>query len=345
MRMIYFRSINRRKRHIYICIIFTLVIFFVIYTELISYIINTNYWIHLQCLDQTQCLKILLVADPQITGHEQIGSLSSLAQYDSDSFLKRTYLHAVNFVKPDITIFLGDLMDEGSTATNEEYNEYLTRFFDIFPKSGNTKQIWLPGDNDIGGEGFDRVTPLKMQRYQEAFDQADVLNFSRVTFVKVNNMIHYMPKIKEKRDFYNTSQIYFVISHMPLMFMPSIFSEKVFSKIQPQVIFAAHQHKAMIISTDGLLRQDRQIIPQTPLDNKVHNLILGYRDMYEILVPTCSYRMGTKHIGYGYALLENGELQYTVLWSPSRFHLLWNYILILLIMIIFVSIVVIKTFL
>jgi hypothetical protein len=94
----------------------------------------------------------------------------------------------------------------------------------------------------------------------------------------------------------------------------------------PQVLFTAHEHKSMIVSTDALLRQDRQIIPVTPDNNKIYEYTLGNTDMYEFIIPTCSYRMGTDKIGYGFAVLERNELRYTVLWSPSRFRQLSNYL-------------------
>jgi hypothetical protein len=71
----------------------------------------------------------------------------------------------------------------------------------------------------------------------------------------------------------------------------------------PQVLFTAHEHKSMIVSTDALLRQDRQIIPVTPDNNKIYEYTLGNTDMYEFIIPTCSYRMGTDKIGYGFAVL------------------------------------------
>ncbi|XP_045464730.1 uncharacterized protein C630.12 isoform X2 [Harmonia axyridis] len=290
----------------------------------------------MKCSNSSKCLKILLVADPQIIEHEEVdiwNRLRFITKYDSDSYLKRTYHQALNFVQPDVTIFLGDLMDEGSVATDEEYNENLIRFFNIFPKQGHNKQIWLPGDNDIGGEGLERVTPQKINRFKTHFKQADVISFQKVTFFKVNYLIHTFPKY-EKRNFYDTNKINVVLSHVPLMFVPSVFVEKVISHLQPQVIFAGHKHRAMIINTNAFLRQDRHIVPITPEDNKVFKFSLGSTDMYEILVPTCSYRMGTDKIGFGYAIIENDELQYTVLWSPSRFHQLWNYILVLLLLLI-----------
>lgn len=59
----------------------------------------------------------------------------------------------------------------------------------------------------------------------------------------------------------------------------------------------------MIVQTDALLQQDRHIIPVTQDNNIVYTFTLGVSDLYEILVPTCSYRMGTSKIGFGYAII------------------------------------------
>lgn len=47
-------------------------------------------------------------------------------------YLKTTYNYAYSFVDPDIVIFLGDLMDEGSSATDHEFYGYVRRVFNIF---------------------------------------------------------------------------------------------------------------------------------------------------------------------------------------------------------------------
>ncbi|KAG5886016.1 hypothetical protein JTB14_023658 [Gonioctena quinquepunctata] len=91
-------------------------------------------------------------------------------------------------------------------------------------------------------------------------------------------------------------------------------------KMMPNLLFTAHEHKSMIISTDAFLRQDFHIVPVTPDDKKqVFEYTLGITEIYEILIPTASYRMGTATVGYGYAIIENNDLRFTVLWSPSRF--------------------------
>ena len=41
--------------------------------------------------------------------------------------------------QPDVVVYLGDLMDEGSKATDEEYKTYFYRFLDIFSPAKNTK--------------------------------------------------------------------------------------------------------------------------------------------------------------------------------------------------------------
>lgn len=115
----------------------------------------------------------------------------------------------------------------------------------------------------------------------------------------------------------------------------------------PQLLFTAHEHKSMVISTNALLQGDRQIIPITSDNSQVLEFSLGATDMYEFIVPTCSYRMGTEQIGFGYAVLgeffwcekkflviyleflENNELRYTVLWSPSRFRQLASYLVVI----------------
>lgn len=87
--------------------------------------------------------------------------------------------------------------------------------------------MWLPGDNDIGGEGSERVTPEKIKKFEQAFSQPDTLNFKNVTFYKINRLIQSIPRISEKREFYDTRRIVVGLSHLPIMFTPSVFADKV----------------------------------------------------------------------------------------------------------------------
>ena len=77
-------------------------------------------------------------------------------RWDSDKYLQKSFSLAYGYVRPDAVIFLGDLFDEGSVATDDEFQDYVTRFHKLFPLPKNVKVAYLPGDNDVGGEGRDR---------------------------------------------------------------------------------------------------------------------------------------------------------------------------------------------
>ena len=51
---------------------------------------------------------------------------------DVDRYISKTYHEALHYVKPDVIIFLGDLIDEGSVAGEQEFKDYVRRFYNIF---------------------------------------------------------------------------------------------------------------------------------------------------------------------------------------------------------------------
>lgn len=96
----------------------------------------------------------------------------------------------------------------------------------------------MPGDNDIGGEDTS-VTSDKIKRFQHAFSQPDFIDFNNVTFFKINRLTMEIPSYKEKREFYDNSQVFVGLSHMPLMFKPSTFVDKVRIQSETITIFVA----------------------------------------------------------------------------------------------------------
>lgn len=69
--------------------------------------------------------------------------------------------------------------------------------------------------------------------------------------------------------------------------------------MSPQIIFTAHEHKAMHISLDPVTDQLSDIWVLSPYETLVHSLRMDVGDIHELQIPTCSYRMGTPHTGYG----------------------------------------------
>jgi len=124
-------------------------------------------------------LKILYVADPQIQGYLNEGSTGPIKRWDIDRYLSKTFSWAMYAYEPQVVIFLGDLIDEGSEADKDDYLDYVKRFKNVYTikneerattsYDSKTQAIFVPGDNDIGGEGSDRVTKEKVERFQKYF--------------------------------------------------------------------------------------------------------------------------------------------------------------------------------
>jgi len=128
----------------------------------------------------------------------------------------------------------------------------------------------------------------------------------------------------------NTTNV--ILSHMPLLFTPGSFVQnvctyinikrekysctlinyytlhyyylsQVLKELSPQVIFTAHEHKAMHISLDTATDQLSDIWVLPPYETPLYQLRMDVGDIHEVLIPTCSYRMGTLHMGYGLAYI------------------------------------------
>lgn len=99
-------------------------------------------------------------------------------------------------------------MNDGSVCSDDEYQLLKKRFDSIFNLSGHNsrvsryyialvsftnllftcqKVIYLPGDNDIGGEGSDRVTEEKIQRFNKNFPSSVENNVGNLQFITVSN--------------------------------------------------------------------------------------------------------------------------------------------------------------
>jgi len=194
--------------------------------EVLQYYYHPS-WKNIDCKNPSKCTKIMLVADPQIIGekNEVIHSLTPLAIWDSDRYLSRTFAIAESFINPNYVIYLGDLLDEGSSVLNDdEYVRYKDRFYNIFRTKSN--KIYIPGDNDIGGEVFDFITPLKVARFEKNFPQDSVIIDKNITFIRVNELTNNIPSVAERKN-----EIRIALSHKPLLYRPGPWTHEFFQLI------------------------------------------------------------------------------------------------------------------
>ncbi|KAM8711198.1 hypothetical protein ACLKA7_000348 [Drosophila subpalustris] len=301
-------------------IVVTLLLMF--FNEVLIYYVAQSSWHPIDC-QQENCTRLLLIADPQILGNSyDRSSHSSLARYDSDRYLQKSFERAISFTQPHIIVFLGDLLDEGNIATAQEYKQYVKRFKRIFQNKRLTNRIHVPGDNDIGGDNGDYISNSNQRRFENEFMSEDLFDFdNRLRFFKINRMLlDFTNPDKE----HNADRLRIGISHAPLLIGGGPLLRAIISELDPHIIFSGHWHESRIF-----------IYPSTKVINFYENAVRHFdlkslkeqdHSYLEIMVPTCSYRMGKSKIGMGYAVLEDFNLSYTVLWQPNRFILLFSYV-------------------
>lgn len=188
--------------------------------------VNSNHWINKPIKSfffVVNCTSILLVSDPQLLG-ETFDTMfySDIAISDSDSYLRKTFSRASAFTQPDVVCFLGDLLDEGSVANDEEYKRYLKRFNDLFKTRPSVQTIHIPGDNDIGGEHKDHITSFKTKRFRDSFNESHtVLAHNRLQFFNINLLTHIYPDFNET-DSKTNKFINIVLTHISVLSYPGL---------------------------------------------------------------------------------------------------------------------------
>ncbi|EAT47222.1 AAEL001670-PA [Aedes aegypti] len=318
-----------------------LIVLLTLYNEVFIYVLQKFKWSNISC-QEDHCLRMLLVGDPQILGKTYDSSYySPLANFDSDRYLAWYYEKAVEHVRPDVICFLGDLMDEGTTANEQHFEEYYERFGQIFPTHPTAKIVYIPGDNDIGGDDGEELKPSKVRRFRQYFSEkpAWIIN-DNVTIYNINKITLERPlndprlDIKDGEDS-SDRYIRIFLSHLPFLSNPGSFTYEAIGKLKPNVIFSGHLHASRYVR---IHRKHLRAATYKPLSGdkktayKVHTFDLSYHkdteELLEIVIPTCSYRMGVPEIGYGFAVIDGTNLKYTVLWTTKRFHQLISYVIV-----------------
>lgn len=317
-----------------------------IFLATITYNEYLCYWLHYRSWPRLppsteENVAILLVADPQILGedHEPSGVLGTLRRWDGDRYLHKSYRWAVSGYSIDTVVFLGDLADEASEADGDQLERYAARFHSIYDKEEGKSMIYLPGDNDIGGEGGDPVTLSKIVQFEKHFGPSapvhhvaewlDIAPISRLTEHGVFNLT-------QKPSLLSPSKMTIAVSHLPVLPLNGRFAERVIDLVSPDLVVSAHDHRGYLFTASReTRRQEREVerfdkrnlnVPFT-LQTRTRDGSMDLSSLvWEVVVPTCSYRMGVQEMGLGLMVVsKSGETFYANLWLPGRFSLLYTY--------------------
>lgn len=277
----------------------------------------------------TEATRLLLVADPQLLGHQHTaqGLLGAVERWDADRYISKTFALANHYLKPHVVIFLGDLFDEGEFATNEDFRSYVERFFHIFSHVDFKQAIFVPGDNDIGGEGHP-VGSAELQRFDSYFRNDTFFTYRGIDFVKVS----YLTTSYAYRSYLSRlgSNVRIVLSHVPLSTSYGRYITDVVKELRPDVMLAGHNHESVHLVAEQGSGAVERLDMHLGVDGQPVRLDLSTGRMHELRLPPCSYRMGTVTVGFGAAVLgPDRVLTYGVLWSPNRLLYLAGYLAVL----------------
>ncbi|CAG7835591.1 unnamed protein product [Allacma fusca] len=359
---------NRRGK---VLILTAVAVVVVLYIEIFSYSLKAHLsWAKLPKLGsksgkESEPFRILIVGDPQIQGeNDEPPLVGFITRWDSDRYLQRTYWLARSHVQPHAVLFMGDLFDEGSKAEDAQYRRYLARFRKIFdlPKKNDPSDVtyvFLPGDNDVGGEGLEPVSNIKLKWFNQTFGDYKKpvslhVGTSDIEFVQFHEILpgfstgpgHGLENILERK----TPDFRILLSHASLLSFRSDSVQAAIDLVNPSLIISAHNHRSNYFKLEhgsrnsvhlsGIknfmtakaeskgFQESDLVLPTESLKYFSFNLNKAPSEgtLHEINVPTCSYRMGVADMGYGYLqIYPDGSAAYTVLWTPSRFHQLFVY--------------------
>ena len=335
----------------------------VAYNEVFSFFVSSWQWPKLPSAYEDD-LRVLFVADPQLIGlRDEPPLLGVINRWDADKYLQFGFFYAVSYVRPDVVVFLGDLLDEGSIASDDEYMTYVHRFRKVFRTPPAVRSVFISGDNDVGGEGFDAKLQHKVDRFWKHFEHSEAGNYTmsvssikHVDFQKIS--VDYGEHIlQSKMDMFSDirshckARFRITCNHMPLLNRLHLEASKIIDILQQHLIVTAHTHLFQLYrckdcrpweSSYTKKLQSVRSGKTVDLQNMPRPLSLNLSDtsqLYELVIPTCSYRMGVSKMGYATAVIsKNGQMKFDILWLPSRYRQLALYIVVLLLVVIkFVS--------
>uniref|UniRef100_A0A1B6KXB9 Calcineurin-like phosphoesterase domain-containing protein n=1 Tax=Graphocephala atropunctata TaxID=36148 RepID=A0A1B6KXB9_9HEMI len=311
---------------------------FLLFKEFLPYWIWYLFWPSTTCGNIRELHSVLLVAGPRILGES---SQSWFIRWSDDRYLRKSFATALHHVKPDLIVFLGDLMEEGSLATDEEYERYLRRFREIFQLDNipSSKILFIPGDRDIGRDLA--TLNLTRSRFKVYFQSPTVLSLSNIQIIQIDKLQQLLSLSSSGKS--NWTRI--VISQSPLLGAPDAFTEKVLQKLRPHAMLSAQDHSDMLpednvlVQFNGDVTTGKRLSVET-VDTSCTNFWdyeckptwrfqWSERQVVEVVVPTCSGRSrASTDLGYGVATIDERREAwcYHILWLQPQLYFVATYL-------------------
>lgn len=131
-------------------------------------------------------VKVMLFADPHLLGPFRGHWLDKLRR---EWQMHRTFQSALTIFRPEIIFLLGDVFDEGKWVNDNQFRDYLDRYFRIFSTHGSTTKLYsVVGNHDIGFHYA--AHPYLTERFYREMNTSGVqlLSVNDVHFVTINSV-------------------------------------------------------------------------------------------------------------------------------------------------------------
>ncbi|KAG0426192.1 hypothetical protein HPB47_026682 [Ixodes persulcatus] len=281
-------------------------------------------------------LRLLLVAGPGLDARR---GLLDLAAWDRERFVRRTFADALTHVGPHAVVFLGDVYRSRGQPDAHMGLHFADVFSlrrtsrgheDAFELPGVLKVHVLPGETDVGRDFGDPQTMAATRAFKAVFGNATAFRLKgKYDFYTADLLSRESPELNAT-SMLGTSPdgaVSVLLSHLPVLPMLSPRLNTTLARIQPSVVFSAHERSSVLVRAHKSDLTDFSSVINADSENGgLERVILTDETYLELVVPPCSYG-ATLFPGYGVAVFSGDKLlDHGVLWTPMRTTHLWGYL-------------------
>lgn len=142
-------------------------------------------WPNLQEAQEKNVLKAFILADTHLLGPRRGHWLDKLRR---EWQMHQAFQAVIRLHRPDVVFILGDLFDEGEWTNDEEFEDYVARFYKIFAVPNDVKMHVVAGNHDIGFHNY--IRKKSVSRFYTSLNSSSVqlITHRNSNFVLINSM-------------------------------------------------------------------------------------------------------------------------------------------------------------
>lgn len=130
--------------------------------------------------------KILVIADTHIMGKVKSVWIDKVRR---EWQMRQAFSIANTIYQPDVIVFLGDLLDEASFASDSMFRESIADFEKIFVHMPHQERIIVPGNHDVGFHDRMIMLPYFLNRFSAYFKSTRTIELLRLNQANHLNIV------------------------------------------------------------------------------------------------------------------------------------------------------------